>query len=84
MKIEKPVCTVAMQIEKPVCTMAIQIEKPVCTVAMKIEKPVCTGAIKIDELDFYVSFDATEKTWTVTWKLSDDAEPEAMRNRVTD
>ena len=59
-------------------------EKPVCSVAMKIAKPVCTGAIKIDEPDLYVSFDATENAWTVTWKLSDDAEPHVLRIRVTE
>ena len=47
-----------------------------------MEKPVC--AIEIDEPDFCVSFDASEKAWTVTWKWSDDAEPHALRNGVTE
>ena len=49
---------------------------------MRVEKPVC--AIEIDEPDFCASFDASEKAWTVTWKWSDDADPHAMRNRVSE
>ena len=52
--------------------------------ASTVEKLVCAGAIEIDEPDFCVSFDASWKTWTVTWKWSDDAEPHALRNRVTE
>ena len=56
----------------------------VCAGATKVEKPVFAGAIEIDEPDFCVSFDASEKAWAVTWKWSDDAEPHALRNRVTE
>ena len=48
------------------------------------EKPVCASAIKIEEADFCISFDAIEKAWTVAWKWSDDAEPDALRNRVAE
>ena len=48
------------------------------------EKTVGAGAIEIDEPDFCVLFDASEKAWTVTWKWSDDTEPDALRNRVTE
>ena len=83
-QLEKPVYAVATQLEKPICAVATKVEKPVyaCAVATKMEKPVC--AIEIDEPDFCASFDASEKAWTVTWKWSDDAEPHAMRNRVSE
>ena len=60
------------------------MEKPVYAyaVATKTEKPVC--AIEIDEPDLFASLDASEKARTVTWKWSDDAEPHAMRNRVSE
>ena len=48
------------------------------------DKTVGEGAIEIDEPDFRVLFDASEKAWTVTWKWSDDTEPDALRNRVTE
>ncbi len=81
-KVEKPVCAIATKVEKPVCAIATNVEKPVCAIATNVEKPV--WAIEIDEPDFCVSFDASEKAWTVTWKWSDDAEPHAMRNRVSE
>ena len=68
--------------ERPVCAIATKVEKPVCAIATKVEKLVC--AIEIDEPDFCASFDASEKSWTVTWKWSDDAEPHALRNGVTE
>ena len=58
------------------------MEKPIFAIATNVEKPVC--AIEIDEPDFCVSFDASEKAGTVAWKWSDDAEPHALRNRVTE
>ena len=81
---EKPVYpyAVATKVERPVCAIATKVERPVCAIATKVEKPVC--AIEIDEPEFCVSFDASEKAWTVTWKWSDDAEPPALRNRVTE
>ena len=48
------------------------------------EKPVCASAIKIEEADFCISFGAIEKAWTVAWKWSDNAEPDALRNRVAE
>ena len=81
-KVEKPVCAIATKVEKPVCAIATNVEKPVCAIATNVEKPV--WAIEIDEPDFCVSFDASEKAWTVTWEWSDDAEPHALRNRVTE
>ena len=81
-KVEKPVCAIATKVEKPICAIATKVEKPVCAIATKVEKPVCV--IEIDEPDFCASFDASEKAWTVTWKWSDDAEPHAMRNRVSE
>ena len=81
---EKPVYAyaVATKVEKPVYAVATKAETPVCAIATKVEKPVC--AIEIDEPDFCVSFDASEKAWTVTWKWSDDAEHHALGNRVTE
>ena len=78
------VMPVATQLEKPICAVAPKVEKPVYAyaVATKMEKPVY--AIEIDEPDFCASFDVSEKAWTVTWKWSDDAEPHAMRNRVSE
>ena len=72
--------------EEPVCAGATKMEKPICAGAAKVEKPVFTGgdAIEIDEPDFCVSVDASEKAWTVTWKWSDAAEPDALRNIVTE
>ena len=58
-------------------------EKPSCAGVTKVEKPVCASGYAIDEPDFCISFDATEKAWTVTWKWSDDAELHALRNKVT-
>ena len=85
-KVEKPVnaYAVATKLEKPVCSVATKVEKSVYAhaAATKAEKPVC--AIEIDEPDFRASFDASEKAWTVTWKWSDDAEPHAMQNRVSE
>ena len=62
-----------------------KVEKLVCAGTTKVEKPVCAGgdAIVIDVPDFCVSFDASEKAWTVTWKWSVDVEPHALRNSVT-
>ena len=76
-KMEKPVCAGAAKMEKPVCAGATKVEKPVCAGATKVEKPVCIGgdAIETDEPDFCVSFDASE---SVTWKWSDDAEPDTL------
>ena len=83
-KVEKPVYSyaVAKKVEKPVYAVATKVETPVCAIATKVEKPVCAN--EIDEPDFYVSFDASEKAWTVTWKWSDDAEPHALGNKVTE
>ncbi len=81
-KVEKPVYAVATKVERPFCAIATKVERPVCAIATKVEKPVC--AIEIDEPDLYASFDASEKAWTVTWKWSDDAAPDALRNRVTE
>ena len=96
-KMEKPVCAGATKMEKPVCAGATKmatpvsagatkVEKPVCAGATKVEKLICTGdyATEIDKPDFCVSVDASEKVWTVTWKWSDDAEPDALRNRVSE
>ena len=85
-KMEKPVFAGATKTEKPVCAGATKVENPASAGATKVEKPVCTGgdAIEIDEPDFCVSFEASEKAWTVTWKWSEDAEPDALRNRVTE
>ena len=47
------------------------------------DEPVCAAAIRIDEPDFNVRYDE-EKTWTVAWKWSDDAEPGALRNIVVE
>ena len=79
---EKPVCAIATKVEKPVCAIATKVEKPAFAIATNVEKPVC--AIEIDEPDFCVSFDASEKARTVAWKWSDDADPHALRNRVTE
>ena len=92
---EKPICAVATQVEKTVgagVTQAektvgagvTQSEKTVGAGVTKVEKTVGAGAIEIDEPDFRVLFDASEKAWTVKWKWSDDAEPDALRNRVTE
>ena len=85
-KMEKPVCAGVIKMENMVWAGATNVENPVCAGATKVKKSVCAGgdAIEIDEPDFCVSFDATEKAWTVTWKWSDDAEPDALRNRVTE
>ena len=48
------------------------------------DEPVCAAAIRIDEPDFNVWYDEKDKTWTVAWKWSDDAEPVALRNRVAE
>ena len=92
---EKPICAVATQVEKTVGAGVTQVEQMVgagVTQAKKmvgagvtqVEKTVGAGAIEIDEPDFRVLFDASEKAWTVTWKWSDYAEPDALRNRVTE
>ena len=83
-KVEKPVYAyaVATKVEKPVYAIATKVERPVCASATKVERPVC--AIEIGKPDFCASFDASEKAWTVKWKWSDDAEPHALRNGVTE
>ena len=83
-KVEKPVYAyaVATKVEKPVYAIATKVKRPVCAIATKVEKPVC--AIEIDEPDLCASFDASDKTWTVKWKWSDDAEPHTLRNGVTE
>ena len=81
---EKPICAVATQVEKIVGAGVTQAEKIVGAGVTQAEKTVGAGAIEIDEPDFCVLFDASEKTWTVTWKWSDDTEPDALRNRVTE
>ena len=40
--------------------------------------------LKLMSLISVFCFDASEKAWTVTWKWSDDTEPDALRNRVTE
>ena len=69
-KVENPVCAGVTKVEKPVCAGATTVEKPVCVGAPKVEKLVCIGgdAIEIDVPGFSVSFDASEKAWTVTGK----------------
>ena len=76
----------ATKVEKHVSAGATKLDKPVCAGATEVEKPVCAGgdAIEINEPDFCVSFDASEKAWSVTLKWSDGAEPHALRNRVTE
>ena len=92
---EKPICAVATQVEKTIDTGVTQVEKIVGVGVTQVEKTIDTGmtqaektvgtaVIEIDEPDFRVLFDASEKAWTVTWKWSDDAEPDALRNRVTE
>ena len=85
-KVETPVGAGATKVEKLVCADATKVDTPVCAGATNVEKPVCVGgdAIDIDEPDFCVSFDATGKAWNATRKWSDDAEPDALRNRVTE
>ena len=75
--------------EKPICVVATQVEKTVGAGmpgagVTQVKRTVGAGAIEIDEPDFRVLFYASEKAWTVTWKWSDDAEPDALRNRVTE
>ena len=81
-KVEKPVYAVATKVEIPVCAIATKVERPVSAIATKVEKSVC--AIEIDEPGFCVLFDPSETAWTVKWKWSDDAEPHALRNGVTE
>ena len=81
---EKPICAVATQVEKIVGAGVTQAEKIVGAGVTQAEKTVGAGAIEIYEPDFCVLFDASEKAWTVTWKWSDDTEPDALRNRVTE
>ena len=81
---EKPICAVATQVEKIVGAGVTQAEKIVGAGVTQAEKTVGAGAIEIDEPDFCVLFDASEKAWTVTWKWSDDTEPDALRNRMTE
>ena len=81
---EKPICAVATQVEKIVGAGVTQAEKIVGAGVTQAEKTVGAGSIEIDEPDFRVLFDASEKAWTLTWKWSDDAEPDALRNRVTE
>ena len=79
-KMEYPVCASATEMEKPFCAGATKMENAVCASATKVKKPVCADgdAIEIDEPDFCVSFDATEKAWTITGKWSDYAEPDKI------
>ena len=81
---EKTVGTGVTQVKKTVGTGVTQAEKIVGAGVTQAEKTVGEGAIEIDEPDFRVLFDASEKAWTVTWKWSDDTEPDALRNRVTE
>ena len=86
---EKPICAVATQVEKTVGAGVTQAEKTfgagmTGAGVTQVKKTVGAGAIEIDEPDFRVLFYASEKAWTVTWKWSDDAEPNALRNRVTE
>ena len=65
--VEKPVWASATKVEKPVCAGTTKVEKPDCAGTTKVEKPVCAGGYAIEiHHDFCVSFDATEKGWTVT------------------
>ena len=70
--------------EKPICAVATQVKKIVGAGVTQAEKTAGEGAIEFDEPDFQVLFDASEKAWTATWKWSDDTEPDALRNRVTE
>ena len=70
--------------ENTICAVATQVEKIVGAGVTQAETTVGEGAIEIDEPDFRVLFDASEKAWTVTWKWSDDTEPDALRIRVTE
>ena len=72
------------QVEKMVGAGVTQVEKTVGPGVTQVAKTVGAGAIEIDEPDFRVLFDASEKAWTVTWKWSGDAEPDGLRNRVTE
>ena len=81
---EKTVGTRVTQVEKTVGAGVTQAEKIVGAGVTQAEETVGAGSIEIDEPDFRVLFDASEKAWTVTWKWSDDAEPDALRNRVTE
>ena len=81
---EKTVGAGVMQVEKMVGAGVTQAEKTVGAGVTRVDKTVGAGAIEIDEPDFRVLFDASKKPWTVTWKWSDDAEPDALRNKVTE
>ena len=83
-QVEKIVGAGVTQAEKTVGAGVTQAEKIVGAGVTQAEKTVGAGSIDIDEPDFRVLFDASEKAWTVTWKWSDDAEPDALRNRVTE
>ena len=81
---EKTVGAGVTQVEKMVGAGVTQAEKTVGAGVTQVEKTVSAGTIQIDEPNFRVLFDASEKAWTFTWKWSDDAEPDARRNRVTE
>ena len=83
-QVEKTIDTGVTQVEKIVGVGVTQVEKTIDTGVTQAEKTVGAAAIEIDEPDFRVLFDASEKAWTVTWKWSDDAEPDALRNSVTE
>ena len=83
-QVEKIVGVGVTQVEKTIDTGVTQVEKIVGVGVTQVEKTIGAAAIEIDEPDFCVLFDASEKAWTVTWKWSDDAEPDALRNRVTE
>ena len=83
-QVEKIVGVGVTQVEKTIDTGVTQVEKIVGVGVTQVEKTIGAAAIEIDEPDFRVLFDASEKAWTVTWKWSDDAEPDALRNRVTE
>ena len=40
------------------------------------------ATIKLEEPDFYAEFNRCTKSWTVSWKWSDDQPPEKLSNRV--
>ena len=83
-QVEKTVGAGVTQAEKTVGAGVTQAEKTVGAGVTQAEKTVGADAIEIDEPDFRVLFDASEIAWIVTWKWSDDAEPDALRNRVTE
>ena len=42
------------------------------------------AAISINELDFTATFDHHSRTWTASWKLSEDHAPERLHNEVSE